>query len=149
MLDRTPETGCASADGLERGAYTLWESEPGAHPDLILIGTGSEVSLALEAARTLAEAGSLVRVVSMPCWELFELEDDAYQAEVLPPDVGARLAIEAGVTLGWQRWVGDRGGVLGVDRFGASAPGATVLAEYGFTVDNVVEQALAIREHVA
>ncbi|MCY4087441.1 MAG: transketolase [Actinomycetia bacterium] len=149
VLDRTPESGCASADGLERGAYTLWESKPGAHPDLILIGTGSEVSLALEAARTLAEAGSLVRVVSMPCWELFELEDEAYQAEVLPPDVGARLAIEAGVTLGWQRWVGDRGGVLGVDRFGASAPGGTVLAEYGFTVDNVVERALAIRERVA
>lgn len=149
VLDRTPESGCASADGLERGAYTLWESEPGARPDLILIGTGSEVSLALEAARTLAEAGSVVRVVSMPCWELFELEDEAYQAEVLPPDVGARLAIEAGVTLGWQRWVGDRGGVLGVDRFGASAPGGTVLAEYGFTVDNVVERALAIRERVA
>ena len=149
VLERTASTGIASADGVEKGAYTLWESEPGTDPDLILIGTGSEVSLVLEAAPVLAEAGSAVRVVSMPCWELFELQDEAYRAEVLPPNLGARLAVEAGVTMGWQRWVGDDGDVLGVDRFGASAPGGTVLEKYGFTVDNVVERALAIRERVA
>ena len=149
VLERTASTGIASADGVEKGAYTLWESEPGTDPDLILIGTGSEVSLVLEAAPALAEAGSAVRVVSMPCWELFELQDEAYRAEVLPPNLGARLAVEAGVTMGWQRWVGDNGDVLGVDRFGASAPGGTVLEKYGFTVDNVVERALAIRERVA
>lgn len=149
VLERTASTGIASADGVEKGAYTLWESEPGTDPDLILIGTGSEVSLVLEAAPALAEAGSAVRVVSMPCWELFELQDEAYRAEVLPPNLGARLAVEAGVTMGWQRWVGDNGDVLGVDRFGASAPGGTVLEKYGFTADNVVERALAIRERVA
>jgi transketolase len=83
----------------------------------------------------------------MPCWELFEAQPAEYRAEVLPPSVTARLSVEAGVTIGWERWVGASGDALGVDRFGASAPGQTVLAEYGLTVDEVVSRALAVIEH--
>ena len=115
-------------------------------PDLLLLATGSEVSLALDAARLLAEDGLAARVVSMPCWELFELQPEDYRDEVLPPAVEARLAIEAGVPLGWHRWVGERGSVLGVDRFGASAPGATVLEKFGFTPENVVARAETLVE---
>ena len=107
-------------------------------PDLILIATGSEVALALDAARRLAGDGTAVRVVSMPCWELFAEQPAEYRDEVLPPDVKARLSIEAGVALGWSEWVGDDGDSIAIEHFGASAPGATVLAEFGFNVDNVV-----------
>jgi transketolase len=143
-LDRS-ELGAAS--GLERGAYTLWESGP---PDLILIATGAEVGLALEAGRRLAaENGTHVRVVSMPCWELFELQAADYRDDVLPPDVRARLSIEPGVALGWKQWVGDRGDFVSLDRFGASAPGTTVLERLGFNVDNVVARATALLERAA
>jgi transketolase len=136
----------APASGLERGAYTLWES---GEPDLILIATGSEVALTLEAGRRIAaENGTQVRVVSMPCWELFELQTAEYREEVLPPEVQARLSVEAGVSLGWKRWVGDRGDSLSLERFGASAPGATVLEGLGFNVDNVVAKATALLERV-
>jgi transketolase len=142
-LDRSE---LAPASGLERGAYTLWES---GEPDLILIATGSEVSLALEAGRRIAaENGTHVRVVSMPCWELFEAQAAEYREEVLPPDVRARLSIEAGVPLGWKQWVGDRGDSVALNRFGASAPGATVLERLGYTVDNVVAKATALLERV-
>ena len=138
-LDRTE---LAPAAGLERGAYTLWES--GA-PELILLATGSEVSLALEAGRKLAaDNGVGVRVVSMPCWELFEAQPQAYRDEVLPPDVRARLSVEAGVSLGWERWVGLDGDSVAVDRFGASAPAPTVFEQLGFTVDDVVARAAAL-----
>jgi transketolase len=138
----------APAAGLERGAYTLWES--GGSPDLILIATGAEVGLALEAGRRIAnDEGTEVRVVSMPCWELFEGQDAAYRDEVLPPGVGARLSIEPGVALGWKQWVGDRGDSIALDRFGASAPGTTVLERLGFNVDNVVARATALLERVA
>jgi transketolase len=137
----------APASGLERGAYTLWESSPA--PDLILLATGAEVGLALDAGRRLAEEGSAVRVVSMPCWELFAEQSNEYRDEVLPPDVTARLSIEPGVALGWKQWVGDRGDSISIEHFGASAPGGTVLAEFGYNLDNVVARAAALLERVA
>jgi transketolase len=144
-LDRSE---VAAASGLERGAYVLWES--GEAPDLILISTGAEVGLALQAGRKIAaENGTTVRVVSMPCWELFELQTTEYRDTVLPPDVKARLSIEPGVSLGWKQWVGDHGDVLGLDRFGASAPGTEVLERLGFNLDNVIARASALLERVA
>ena len=143
-LDRSE---VAHASGLARGAYTLWES---GSPDLILIGTGTEVGLALEAGRRIAgENGTNVRVVSMPCWELFELQEADYRDEVLPPDVRARISVEPGVALGWKQWVGDHGDSISIDRFGASAPGTTVLERLGYNVDNVVARATALLERVA
>ncbi len=140
-LDRS-DLGAAS--GLEQGAYVLWES---GDPDLILIATGSEVPLALEAGQKIAaDNGTNVRVVSMPCWELFEQQPQSYRDEVLPPEVRARLSVEAGVAQGWERWVGDQGDSLALDRFGASAPGPTVMAELGYTVDNVIARATAVLE---
>jgi transketolase len=144
-LDRSE---LAPASGVERGAYTLWEPENGL-PDLILIASGSEVSLALEAAQRLHSDGTNARVVSMPCWELFEQQPSEYRAEVLPPDVNARLSVEAGVALGWKQWVGDHGTSVSIERFGASAPGATVLENLGFNVDNVVGQASALLARVS
>jgi transketolase len=143
-LDRSD---VASAAGVERGAYTLWESS--ASPELILIATGTEVGLALEAGRKIAAEGTAVRVVSMPCWELFEEQPSDYRDEVLPPDVRARLSIEAGVSLGWSRWVGDHGSSISIEHFGASAPGATVLEHFGYNLDNVVARATALLERVA
>jgi transketolase len=143
-LDRTE---LAPASQLERGAYTLWESS--GLPDLILIATGAEVGLALEAGHRLGGDGTAVRVVSMPCWELFEQQPQEYRDEVLPPEVGARLSIEPGVSLGWARWVGDRGDSIALEHFGASAPGTTVLEQFGFNVDNVVARAAALLERVA
>ena len=143
-LDRSD---LAPAAGLERGAYTLWESSDS--PELILIATGSELSLALDAGRRLADEGTAVRVVSMPCWELFADQTDEYRDEVLPPDVTARLSIEAGVALGWREWVGDRGDSISIEHFGASAPGSTVLSEFGFNIDNVVARASALLQRVA
>jgi transketolase len=136
----------ADASGLERGAYVLWEANGNGVPDLLLLATGSEVSVALEAGRRLADEGLAVRVVSMPCLELFEAQAPEYRDEVLPPDADARLAVEAGVSLGWHRWVGDRGDVVSIERFGASAPGATVLEKLGINPDNVVSRAQALLE---
>jgi transketolase len=143
-LDRSE---LAAASGLERGAYTLWESS--SSPDLILIGTGAEVGLALAAGRQIATDGTAVRVVSMPCWELFEQQADDYRDDVLPPDVKARLSIEPGVALGWRQWVGDGGDSISIEHFGASAPGGTVLEEFGFNLDNVVARATSLLERVA
>ena len=140
-LDRSE---VAAATGVERGGYVLWASA--GTPELILIGTGSELSLALDAGRALATQGRAVRVVSLPCIELFAAQSQAYRDEVLPPAVRARVAVEAGISLGWHRWVGDAGAVVGVDRFGHSAPGDRVFAEYGFTVDNVTARALELLE---
>jgi transketolase len=140
-LDRS-DLGAAS--GAEKGAYVLWES---GEPDLMLLATGSEVSLALEAGRKIAaDKGTAVRVVSMPCWEVFEQQPESYRDEVLPPDVRARLSVEAGVAQGWERWVGDHGDSVALDRYGASAPGGPVMAELGFNVDNVVARATAVLE---
>ena len=136
----------AAASGVERGAYTLWESSPS--PELILIATGTEVGLALEAGRKIASEGTAVRVVSMPCWELFEEQPADYRDEVLPPEVRARLSIEAGVALGWKQWVGDNGDSVSIEHFGASAPGGKVLEEFGYNLDNVVARAVALLERV-
>jgi transketolase len=138
----------ASANGALRGAYVLAEAV-GANgetttPQLILIGTGSEVSLCLEAREALQKEGTPTRVVSMPCMELFEEQDDAYKREVLPPSINARLAVEAGVRLGWDRYVGAQGDVVCLDRYGASAPGDVALRNLGFNVDNVLKRARAL-----
>jgi transketolase len=146
VLDRSD---LAPASGAERGAYTLWESSDDGDPDLILIATGSELWITLEAGRKLAaENGTGVRVVSMPCWELFAEQPAEYRDEVLPPEARARLSVEAGVAQGWERWVGDRGDTLSLERFGASAPYATVLEKLGFTVEHVVARATALLERV-
>jgi transketolase len=132
-----------AADGLRRGAYVLVDPADG-KPDLILIATGSEVSLAVAAAQQLAAQKIRTRVVSMPSWELFDAEPQTYRDTVLPPSIKARLAVEAGSSQGWHRYVGDHGDVLEVDRFGASAPGDVLLREYGFTMENVCKRAMSI-----
>jgi len=139
-IDRTQ---FPSADGLAKGAYILSDPEDG-KPDIILMATGSEVTLALEASEVLKKKGIKARVVSMPSWELFDEQDQAYRDEVLPPSVTARLSVEAGSTQGWHRYVGSAGDVIGLDHFGASAPGGTVYRELGFTTERVVEKALAL-----
>jgi transketolase len=142
VLDRSE---VADVSGVERGAYVLWESGDGnGAPDLVLLATGSEVWVSLDAAKVLAGEGVAVRVVSMPCWELFAAQPAAYRDEVIPPDVEARLSVEAGVALGWERWVGRNGDSLSIEHFGASAPGATVLAEFGYTSDNIALRARAL-----
>ncbi|HWJ50359.1 MAG TPA: transketolase [Solirubrobacteraceae bacterium] len=136
----------APADGLERGGYTLWDSRPGSPPELILIATGAEVGVTLAAAETLAAEGTRVRVVAMPCMELFEAQSQGYRDEVLPRAVGARLAVEPGASMSWWKWVGSDGDVVGLDRFGASAPGTTVLKELGFTAENIATRARGLLE---
>jgi transketolase len=153
VLDRDE---VASAEELERGGYVLWDSfaagaasangqEASADgPELILISTGAEVPTTLDAARALAKQGTRTRVVSMPCMELFEAQSQEYRDRVLPREVTARLAVEPGATMSWWKWVGLDGDVLGLDRFGASAPGATVLRELGFTAENIALKATAL-----
>ncbi len=126
---------------VSKGAYVLADA-PGGSPDLILIGTGSEVALAVDAKKILDEKGIATRVVSMPCWELFDAQPQAYRDQVLPPAVAARMSIEAGATMGWAKYVGDRGFALGIDKFGTSAPAAAIAKAYGFTPDNVADLAL-------
>lgn len=137
VLDRSV---FAPAAGLQRGAYVLADlgDRP---PELILMASGSEVSLIVQAGQELAGEGVNVRLVSFPSWELFEAQDDAYRRSVLPASIQARLAVEAGVSLGWRRWVGDRGAILGVDRFGASAPYQQIYSQYGLTAAQVVQHA--------
>ena len=136
-LDRSR---CASAEGLRKGGYVLSGPDSG-RPQLILIASGSEVALIVAAAETLRGEGVTVRVVSMPSWDLFDAQPQGYRDEVLPPAVHPRLAVELGVAQGWSRYVGERGRMLGIDRFGASAPAQVLLREYGFTVDHVVGEA--------
>jgi transketolase len=131
------------AKGAARGAYVLEEAGAGI-PKLILIGTGSEVHLALAARAALEAEGIPTRVVSMPCWEVFKAQPAGYREEVLPAAVKARVSIEAGVTFGWERWVGDGGASVGLDHFGASAPAETLFEQFGFTVANVVATAKGI-----
>jgi transketolase len=129
----------ASAEGLRKGGYVLADCE--GEPELILIATGSEVQLALGAHETLIGEGIRSRVVSLPCWEIFERQDAAYRDQVLPPAVTARVAIEEASTLGWERWVGTEGAIIGMTTFGQSAPFADVEAEFGFTPEHVAEVA--------
>ena len=140
VLDRTT---LASADLLRRGAYVLADTSNG-RPNIVLIATGSEVQLALEARQRLAARGIGARVVSMPSWELFEQQPDSYRDEVLPPSVTARLAIEAASPHGWHRYVGTMGAVIGMTRYGASAPYHVLMEQFGFTADNVTSRALAL-----
>ena len=133
----------ATADGLRRGAYVLSDA-PNGKPELILLASGSEVGLIVAAAQRLQEQGIAVRCVSMPSWELFEALPQSERDAVLPPSVSARLAVELGVRQGWDRYIGARGDMLGVERFGASAPFEVVLREYGFTVDNVCARAKSL-----
>jgi len=138
VLDQ--ETMGSAREGVAKGAYILKDADNG-KPELILIGTGSEVSLALEAQEKLTQEGVAVRVVSMPSWELFELEKPEYQHQVLPPSVRKRIAIEAGSPIGWHKYVTDEGTTISMNRFGESGPGEEVMAEFGFSVENVVKQA--------
>ena len=139
VLDRSR---LAPAAGLHRGAYVL--SDDDGTPDAILMATGSEVQLVLGAAERLRPLGKKIRVVSMPSWELFEREPRDYREAILPPEVEARVAVEAGVTLGWDRYVGPKGRVIGVNRFGASAPYKVIFEHYGLTVERVVEETLEL-----
>jgi transketolase len=137
VLDRQK---LAAAEGVLKGGYIL-RPEKGSRPDIILIATGSEVSLALESADQLNEEGIDACVVSLPSWELFRTQSQEYRDTILPPKVTARLAIEAGATTGWRKWVGDKGDIIGIDRFGASAPAGELFRQFGFTVEDVVERA--------
>ncbi|PZD71404.1 Transketolase [Acaryochloris thomasi RCC1774] len=134
-----PDYDNSSIEGVTKGAYVLSDSD--GTPDLILIGTGSEVQLCTKAADQLRGEGKKVRVVSMPSWELYDEQDDAYKESVLPKAVKKRLSVEAGCDFGWSRYVGSEGASIGVDGFGASAPGGLVMEKYGFTVENVVAKA--------
>ncbi|MBZ0070574.1 MAG: transketolase [Gammaproteobacteria bacterium] len=133
----------AAVEGLRRGAYVLSDA-PDGKPELILLASGSEVGLIVAAAERLQQQGIAVRCVSMPSWELFETLSQAEREAVLPSEVGARLAVELGVSLGWDRYIGAHGAMLGVDRFGTSAPATEVLREYGFTVDAICARAQAL-----
>ena len=133
----------APASGLSRGAYVLSEA-PGGAPQAILLATGSEVSLALAAQEKLLAGGIRTRVVSMPCWELFVAQPVEYRESVIPPGVSARVSVEAGLTLGWHRFIGDHGIAIGLDRFGASGPGSVLVKQFGFTPDNIVRAATSL-----
>ena len=128
-------------DAIERGAYVLRDPDGGGEPDVILIGTGSEVSLCLDAADLLAGEGTAVRVVSMPSMERFAKQEEAYRDEVLPPAVTARVSVEAAATFGWDRWIGEAGYAVGIDHFGASAPAADVFKGFNLTAEEVAGHA--------
>jgi transketolase len=136
-LAGTPEK---AREGVARGGYVLREAK-GATPEIILMGTGSELQLAFVAAETLEAEGTPARVVSLPCWELFDAQDAAYRDEVLPPTVRKRVAVEMGASFGWERWAGDEGTIVALDRFGASAPAGTIFEKLGFTAERVTDVA--------
>jgi transketolase len=140
VLDRTLH---ASGEGVQRGGYVLWESDGGT-PDVILIGTGSETHVALKAGKQLAAEDIKARVVSLPSWELFDQQPADYRESVLPPAVRARVAVEAGIELGWEHYVGLGGAVVGMRGFGASAPDRILYEKFGITAENVVAQAKAL-----
>jgi transketolase len=135
-LPTLPGSSERARDGVRRGGYVLREASGGA-PELILVGTGSELSLCAAAADALEADGIPTRVVSLPCWERFDAQDAGYRESVLPPAVRKRVTVESGVSMGWERYAGDEGAILGLDRFGASAPAGTIFNAFGFTADNV------------
>mgnify|MGYP006305775947 CR=1 FL=1 len=143
--NRLDRTRFAPVEGLHRGAYVLSDPDDG-RPELILMSSGSEVHTVLEAAGRLEKAGKRVRVVSMPSWELFLDQPPAYRKEVLPPDVPLRIAVEPGASQGWHRFIGDRGRVIGLDHFGASAPAPVLYEEFGITAERVEQEALQMLE---
>jgi transketolase len=136
----------APAAGVARGAYVLADAD-GGQPRVLLLGTGSELSLCVEAYERLKQEGIAARVVSMPSWELFEAQDQAYRDSVLPPSVTARVAVEAGCPQGWDKYIGPRGRFVGMHGYGASAPGAALFKEFGITTDHVVSSAKAALEN--
>jgi transketolase len=142
-LPTLPGTAEKARHGVARGGYVLRDASGGA-PELILIGTGSELQLAFAAAEALEADGIPTRVVSLPCWERFEAQDQGYRDEVLPPAVRKRVSVEVGVTFGWDRWVGDEGAIIGLDHYGASAPAGTIFEKFGFTADRVAEVGRAV-----
>jgi transketolase len=144
VIDRE---GRGAASLLARGAYVLADPDDG-EPEAIVIATGSEVHVALEAQEKLAASGVPVRVVAMPSWEIFASQLQSYRDEVLPPEITARVSIEAAATFGWERWIGDRGIAIGIDRFGASAPGEVNLREFGFTPERIVKAVRQVHESV-
>lgn len=135
----TVMAGTENHEAVTKGAYVL--ADPDGQPDVILIGAGSEVNVALAAREQLASQGIAARVVSMPSWELFDCQDEAYREAVLPSEVKARVSVEAGVTTGWERYVGDGGAMVGIDRFGESGKGPAVMAYLGITPENVAQKA--------
>lgn len=137
-----PNLDGSSIEGVTKGAYILSDSD--GTPEIILIGTGSETQLCVKAAEQLRGEGKKVRVVSMPCWELFQEQDAEYRESVLPKAVKKRVSVEAGITFGWCRYVGDEGIAIGIDQYGSSAPGNVCMEKFGFTVDNVVAKAKSI-----
>jgi transketolase len=137
VLDRKTLT---PASGVLRGGYILWEATTS--PDVILIGTGSEVHIALEAGKLLQESNVAARVVSLPAWELFDAQPAEYRNAVLPPDIKARISIEAASPLGWERYVGSEGIVIGLPRFGASAPWKVIYEQLGLTARHMADEAL-------
>ncbi len=141
VLDRSI---CGAASGTRRGGYILWESSP--NPQLILIATGSEVAMTLAAARKLAAEGINVQVVSLPSWEIFDHQPQDYRHSVLPPAIAARISIEAGIKLGWEHYVGLQGKIIGMDTFGASAPGPVLYEKFGFTESKIIEAAKTMLE---
>jgi transketolase len=144
-LPTVDRSALGAAEGVARGGYVLADAPDGA-PDVILLATGSEVALALDARDELAAGGIGARVVSMPCWELFDRQPDAYREEVLPPSVRARVAVEQASTLGWDRYVGTDGAVVGMHTFGASAPLKELLGKFGFVPGAVANVARGLVE---
>jgi transketolase len=139
------ETADTATEGVRRGGYVVRESSAGAGGiDLILVATGSELGLAMEASTRLEAEGTRTRVVSLPCWEAFDLQDRSYRDAVLPPAVRRRLTIESGIGQGWERWAGDEGAIMSIEHFGASAPGATIFEHFGFIVDHVADVARGV-----
>jgi transketolase len=126
-----------SAKGLHLGAYILKDSDK--NPDILLIATGSEVSLSIKAAEQLEEKGNNVRVISFPSWEIFEQQSDEYKKQVFPAEIKARVSVEMGIGMGWQKYVGDSGESISIETFGASAPDNILYEKYGFTVQNILE----------
>jgi transketolase len=124
---------------LENGAYIVKDSKQ--KPDLLLIATGSEVSLSLKAAEQLEAEGKNVRVISFPSWEIFEQQSDEYKKQIFPAEIKSRISVEMGVGMGWQKYVGDSGETISIERFGASAPDSVLYEKYGFTVENVAATA--------
>jgi transketolase len=128
----------SAAEGVAKGAYVLVKQDS---PDVLLLATGSEVQLIVTAAEKLAESGVKAQVISMPCWELFEMQDQEYKDSVIPPSVKARVGAEAGVDMGWYKWIGDKGVFIGMNSFGASAPANVCFEKFGITVDNILKAA--------
>ena len=132
----------APAEGVQKGGYILWQASD--KPEVILIGSGSEVHIALEAGRMLKEKGISARVVSLPSWDVFEAQSEDYRRSVLPAGIKARVSVEAGLTFGWCRYTGDSGVAVGIDHFGASAPGKTLYEKFGITAARVMAEAMRL-----